>query len=173
MRLGIAQDADSAQVRPVQRGEVFALRATEAAGSGGNHGCSMVDSGEWANMEEDKDSTVLVSAPRRASNWTCLLGSLIRRSGRCHSATICPLTLHDCPSSAHSRRTLLTLPLRDGQRGLRQSMARRVVMVSSALDAIAFLFESMKDQSSRVTLLSDQGVTAGILRRRATVGKAY
>ena len=61
----------------MQTGEVFALRAAEAEVSAGSHGCSMVDLGVSANMAEDKDSRVLVSAPRRALIQTCLQDNIL------------------------------------------------------------------------------------------------
>ena len=52
-------------------------------------------------------------------------------------------------------------------------MARRVVMVSSTMNAIAFLYESMKDPSSRVTLLEIKGRLPALFNAERTVGNAY
>ena len=122
VRLGVDRGVGCGQVMPVQTGVVFALRVVEAEELVGIHGYSTADLDEWANME-DKDLSVLATAPHRALTQPWLQGSVLSPSslvrqpcgtgsllgcGLCHSSAISPLSVQGYPSFAHDSERELT-----------------------------------------------------------------
>ncbi len=176
VRLGVDREVDCGRSRPVQRGEMNALRAMVAEGFVGTHGYSMVDSDVLARME-GKDLTVLATAPQRALAQTYLLGNSSHPAAVLNSPAellspglwTVPLFCYLSTSRSHlsifrqPRRTKIDL---DPERWPMEYSGRRLSVFAGWLKALlriaALLPETTKDQSNRVTLLAIKGCSLAL-----------